>query len=178
MRIQAAGGATRTKVRDRSRAIGAKLRSRSAAGRDEALAAVRRTTGELADLAERAAGDAERLLANATRSLRRARANATQLKAEGKHDAVAGRRRGRLARAVNDLSELVEATRQIAAQTRQRLRGQIPTAPPDGSACTTPTPARSPRAGSGSPRNSATRHKAQIVECDDGVIVGRQRRAG
>jgi len=47
----AAGGATRTRVRDRSRAagkrahsIGAKLRSRSAAGREEALAAVRRTT--------------------------------------------------------------------------------------------------------------------------------------
>jgi transposase, IS5 family len=45
-RIQAAGGARRTKVRDRSRAagkrahaIGAKLSSRSAAGRDEALAA-------------------------------------------------------------------------------------------------------------------------------------------
>jgi len=43
-RIRAAGGATRTKVRDRSRAagkrahaIGAKLRMRSAAGRDEAL---------------------------------------------------------------------------------------------------------------------------------------------
>src|SRR5215213_4537498 len=45
-RIQAAGGATRTRVRDRSRAagtrahaIGAKLRARSAAGTDEALAA-------------------------------------------------------------------------------------------------------------------------------------------
>jgi IS5 family transposase len=58
-RIQAAGGATRTTVRDRSRSagkrahvIGAKLRMRSAAGKDEALAAVRRVTGELADLAE------------------------------------------------------------------------------------------------------------------------------
>ncbi len=47
----AAGGATRSRVRDRSRAagkrahaIGFKLRSRSAAGRDKALAAVRRTT--------------------------------------------------------------------------------------------------------------------------------------
>ena len=66
-RIQAAGGATRTRVRDRSRAagkrahaIGAKLRSRSAADRDEALAAVRRTTGELADLAEKTADEAER----------------------------------------------------------------------------------------------------------------------
>ena len=61
-RVQAAGGATRTKIRDRSRsagkrahAIGAKLRLRSAAGKDEAQATVRRVTGELTDLAEQAA---------------------------------------------------------------------------------------------------------------------------
>lgn len=90
-RIQAAGGATRTTVRDRSRAagkrahaIGFKLRSRSAAGRDEALAAVRRTTGELADLAETAATDAERLLTNAKQALRRARAKATAREAPGR----------------------------------------------------------------------------------------------
>jgi len=89
-RIQAAGGATRTKVRDRSRsagkrahAIGAKLRMRSAAGKDEALAAVRRVTGELADLAETAAKDAERVLVNAKRALRRARAKAKQQQATG-----------------------------------------------------------------------------------------------
>ncbi|RYF61426.1 MAG: transposase, partial [Comamonadaceae bacterium] len=126
-RIQAAGGATRTTVRDRSRAagkrahaIGFKLRSRSAAGRDEALAAVRRTTGELANLAETAATDAERLLTNAKQALRRARAKATARKAQGEHDAAAGRRRGRLARAIDDLEDLVTATRQITAQTRQR----------------------------------------------------------
>ena len=80
-RIQAAGGATRTRVRDRSRAAGpraheiaAKLRLRAAQGRDEAQATVRRVTGELAGLAERAAADAERLLANARRALRRAQA--------------------------------------------------------------------------------------------------------
>src|SRR5918912_745330 len=65
-RIRAAGGATRTRVRDRGRsagakahAIGAKLRSRAAAGREEAQAAVRRVTGELADLADRTAREAE-----------------------------------------------------------------------------------------------------------------------
>ena len=59
-RIQAAGGATRTRVRDRSRAAGqAGPRDRReaaaarGAGRDEAHAAVRRITGELAGLAER-----------------------------------------------------------------------------------------------------------------------------
>lgn len=54
-RIQAAGGAVRTRVGDRSRAAGrrahavaAKLRSRAELGRDEARAAVLRFTGELA----------------------------------------------------------------------------------------------------------------------------------
>ena len=175
-RIQAAGGATRTRVRDRSRAagkrahaIGAKLRSRSAADRDEALAAVRRTTGELADLAEKTADEAERLMANAKQSLRRARAKASKQKAEGKRDAPAGRRRGRLARAVNDLTDLGEATRQIAAQTRQRLRGQTP----DGATRRVSlhdTDARPIAKGRlGKPVEFG--HKAQLVEGDDGVIV-------
>jgi IS5 family transposase len=105
-RIQAAGGATRTRVRDRSRSAGkrahgiaAKLRLRSAQGKDEVQATVRRITAELATLAERSATDAEALLANAGRALRRA---------------------------VNDLSELLEVTRRIAAQTRQRLSGSTP----------------------------------------------------
>ena len=38
-------------------------------------------------------------------------------------DAAAGRRRGRLTRAVNDLSNLLEATEQIIGQTRQRIAG-------------------------------------------------------
>src|SRR5690242_4924377 len=71
-RIQAAGGARRTRVRDRSRAAGrrahaiaANLRSRAAQARDEKQAVVARVTGELAGLAERAAADAQRLLVNA-----------------------------------------------------------------------------------------------------------------
>src|ERR671910_384524 len=79
-RIQAAGGGTRTRMRDRSRSaakrghqIGSKLRLRTAAGRDEAQAAVRRVTGELAELAETAAADARRLLANARRAQTRQR---------------------------------------------------------------------------------------------------------
>ena len=54
-RIQAAGGAVRTKVRDRSRSAGtkahgiaARLRSRAQLGRDEAKAGVQKITGELA----------------------------------------------------------------------------------------------------------------------------------
>ena len=175
-RIRAAGGATRTKVRDRSRAagkrahaIGAKLRSRSAAGRDEALAAVRRTTGELAEVAERAADEAERLLANARQSLRRARAKAAQQKAQGVRDPAVGRRRGRLARAVNDLSDLVDATRQIAAQTRQRLSGQTPDGAKRRVSLHDPDARPIAKGRLGKPVEFG--HKAQLVEGDDGVIV-------
>jgi len=132
-RIQAAGGATRTRLRDRSRSAGkrahgiaAKLRLRSAQGRDEAQRTVQRITGELAGLAEHAAADAQRLLVNAGRALRMAQGKAEQLAARGERDAAAGRRRGRLRRAVNDLAELLDVTRRIAAQTRQRLAGTTP----------------------------------------------------
>jgi IS5 family transposase len=132
-RIQAAGGAVRTKVRDRSRSasakahgIAAKLRSRAQLGRDEARAGVQRITGELADLAESAIKDARVLLVNARRAADRARAKAKALAQVGVHDAAAGRRRGRLIRAVNDLHTLVEATEQIIGQTRVRLTGRTP----------------------------------------------------
>jgi IS5 family transposase len=132
-RIQAAGGAVRTQVRDRSRAAGkrahgiaAKLRMRSAQGRDETQAVVQRITGELADLAVLAAADAEKMLVNARRALRRAEVKAAELAAAGGSDPVAGRRRGRLRRAVDDLAELLAATRRIAAQTRQRVAGTTP----------------------------------------------------
>ena len=81
---------------------------------------MRRVTGQLAELAATTAAEAERLLANAKQALRRAKAKADKLRERGIHDAAAGRRRGRLARAVNDLTELLEATRQIVAHTRQR----------------------------------------------------------
>src|SRR5215218_1641066 len=130
-RIQAAGGAVGTKLRDRSRAAGrrahelnAKLRTRSAAAREEALEVVRRKNAELAELAETAAKEAERLLVNAKRALRKAKVDAEKQKANGHCDAVAGRRRGRLVRAVNDLTELLDATRKIVEQTRERLAGR------------------------------------------------------
>src|SRR5437899_5301170 len=89
-RIRAAGGATRTRVRDRSRAAGrrahaiaAKLRSRAAQARDGKQAVVARMTGELAGLAGCAAAGARRLLANARRALRRAEDKAAALAAAG-----------------------------------------------------------------------------------------------
>ena len=120
-------------MRDRSRsagkrahAIASKLGLRGAQRRGEAQAAVARVTGELAGLAERAAADARRLLANARRALRRAEVKAAALAAAGGRDPAAGRRRGRLRRAVNDLAGLLEAAGRIAAQARQRLAGSMP----------------------------------------------------
>lgn len=175
-RIQAAGGATRTMVRNRSRAagrrahqIGFKLRSRSAAGRDEALAAVRRTTGELADLAETAVRDAERLVANAKRALRRARTKAEADRAAGESDPVAGRRRGRLARAVDDLTDLMEATRQIAAQTRQRLSGVTPDGATRRVSLHDPDARPIAKGRLGKPVEFG--HKAQVADNDDGIVL-------
>jgi IS5 family transposase len=175
-RIRAAGGAVRTKLRDRSRAAGrrahdlnAKLRTRSAAARDDAVQIVRRKNAELADLAERAAKEAERLLANAKRALRKQRADAAKLKAAGGCDATAGRRRGRLARAVNDFTELLEATRRIVEQTRQRLAGQIPDGATRQVSLHDPDarPIRKGRLG----KPVEFGHKAQLVDNDEGIVL-------
>jgi transposase, IS5 family len=175
-RIQAAGGATRTRVRDRSRAagkrahqIGAKLRMRTAAGKGEAQALVHRLNGELADLAETAANDAERLLANAKRALRRARAKAKSRQASGGGDAAAGRHRGRLARAVDDLTELVGATRRIAAQTRQRMSGVTPNGANRRVSLHDPDARPIAKGRLGKPVEFG--HKAQVVDNVDGVVL-------
>jgi IS5 family transposase len=175
-RIQAAGGATRTRVRDRSRAAGrrahaiaAKLRSRAAQATDGKQAAVLRMTGELAGLAGRAAAEAQPLLANARRALRRAGAKAAALAAAGLKDAAAGRRRGRLRRAVSDLAALLEVTRTIAAQTRQRLAGDMP----DGATRRVSLHDQDARPIAkgrlGKPVEFG--YKAQVTDNDDGVVV-------
>lgn len=175
-RVQAAGGAVRTRVRDRSRsagararAIGAKLRLRTAEGRDDAQAVVRRITGELAGLAERAATEAELLLANARRALRRAQVKAAELAATGGSDPAAGRRRGRLRRAVNDLTELLEATRRIAAQTRQRLSGTTP--PGATRRVSLHDPDARPIAKGRLGRPVEFGYQGQVVDNDDGVVL-------
>jgi IS5 family transposase len=175
-RIQAAGGAVRTRLHDRSRSAGkrahgiaAKLRLRSAQGRDEAQRTVQRITGELAGLAQRAAADAVRLLANARQALRRAGAKAAALAAVGERDATAGRRRGRLRRAIDDLNKLLDVTRQIAAQTCQRIAGITPNGATrrvslhDGDA----RPIAKGRLG----KPVEFGYKGQVVDNDDGVVL-------
>lgn len=175
-RIQAAGGAVRTRVGDRSRAAGrrahavaAKLRSRAELGRDEARAAVLRFTGELAELAQAAAQEAQQLLDNAKQAVLRAKAKAAALAARGERDAVAGRRCGGLVRAVNDLTELLNATRQIVAQPASGSRASLRTGRVDGSACTTVMPAPITKGRLGKPVEFE--HKAQVVDNDDGIVL-------
>jgi IS5 family transposase len=154
-------------------AVASKLRSRAALGRDEATAAVLKNTGELAGLAQTAAGDAERLLVNAQRAVRRATAKAAELRARGERDAAAGRwparACGQRPTEVNDLQKLLAATRQIAAQTRQPVSGQIPNGATrwvslhDGDA----RPIAKGRLG----KPVEFGHQAQVTENDDGIVL-------
>jgi transposase, IS5 family len=176
-RIQAAGGATRTRVRDRSRsagkrahAIASKLGLRGAQRRDEARATVTRVTGELAGLAGRAARDAARLLAGARRALRRAQAKAAALAAAGLRDPAAGRRRGRLRRAVNDLAALLDATQRIAAQARQRLAGITPGGATRRVSLHDADARPIARGSLGKPVQFG--YKGQVTDNDDGVVPG------
>jgi transposase, IS5 family len=159
-RIKAAGGATRTRSRDRrrsagrrARSIAAKLRLRGEQQRDQAQAAVRRITGELAGIAETAMREATAVLRNARRALR----------------AASGQRRGRLHRAINDLNTIVGRTKRVVAQTRSRLGGVMPESATrlvslhDVDA----RPIRKGRLG----KPVEFGYKAQIVDNVDGVVL-------
>src|SRR5689334_18259140 len=117
-RVQAAGGATGTVMTDRRRAAGrraremaATMRTRAQLGRDEASRAIRRVTGDLADLAEGAAAQAAAVLRNGRRAIPKA---------------LSGRMRGRLRRALGELAVTIGRTATVTAQARSRLAGQMP----------------------------------------------------
>jgi IS5 family transposase len=159
-RIKAAGGATRAGFRDRSRAattrvhaISAKLKLRSAAGRDEAQATVMRLTGELAGLAEHAGRDAYTVLDNARRALRR----------------VTGRVKGRLRRAIDELATTVDRSRRIAAQARRRVAGDKPDAATR--LVSLHDPDARPIAKGRLNRPIEFGYKAQIVDNEDGIVL-------
>ena len=159
-RIKAAGGATRTRARDRrrsagrrARSIAAKLRLRGEQQRDQAQTAVRRITGELAGIAEQAMREASSVIRNARRALR----------------AATGQRKGRLHRAINHLGTIVGRTERVVAQARSRLSGVMP-----GSASRLVSlhdvdarPIRKGRLG----KPVEFGYKAQIVDNADGVIL-------
>jgi transposase, IS5 family len=159
-RIKADGAATRTQARDRrrsagrrARAIASKLRLRGAQQRDQAQAAVRRITGELADIAQAAVGEAAAVLRNARRAL----------------GTATGSRRGRLAQAINHLDTMVQRTWRVVAQSRSRLAGVMPESATrvvslhDADA----RPIRKGRLG----KPVEFGYKAQVVDNADGVIL-------
>jgi IS5 family transposase len=159
-RIKAAGGATRTRSRDRrrsagrrARSIAAKLRLRGQQHRDQAQAAVRRITGELAGITEEAMRDAIVVIRNARRALRGA----------------SGHRKGQLHRAINNLATIVGRAERVVAQARSRLAGVMPESATrlvslhDVDA----RPIRKGRLG----KPVEFGYKAQIVDNADGVIL-------
>ena len=117
----------------------------------------------------RRAAEAERLLGNAKRALRAARKKAADLAAAGGKDAAAGRRRGRLARAVNDFTELLQATRRIAAQTRQRISGLTPDGAIRRVSLHDPDARRIAKGRLGKPVEFG--HKAQLCDNDDEIVL-------
>jgi transposase, IS5 family len=159
-RVKAAGGATRTRSRDRRRAAGrrarsiaSKLRLRGAQQRAEAQATVRRITGELADLAEQATREARAVIRNGRRAL------AT----------TTGRTRGQLRRALDELDTTLQRADRVIGQTRTRLSGQLPDGATRLVSLHDPD-ARPIRKGRlGSPVEFG--YKAQIVDNADGVIL-------
>ena len=99
-------------MRRRAHQIAAWLRRRSGDAKDEVLA----LTGELARIADAALKDAHFVATNARRALQRA------------GDAASGKATA----LVTELERTIGALEQIVAQTRTRLGGKSPTAPPGG----------------------------------------------
>ena len=103
-------------------------------------------------------------------------AKAAALAAAGLQDAAAGRRRGRLRRAVNDLAGLLEVTSRIAAQARQRLAGTMPDGATRRVSLHEPDARPIAKGRLGKPVEFG--YKAQVTDNDDGIVAGPHRRAG
>jgi IS5 family transposase len=160
-RVQAAGGATGTAMTDRRRAaarrvreIASKLHTRSKLGREESTRAIARVTGELVGLAEKAAAQAAAVLRNGRQALPKT---------------LSGRVRGRLRRALDELTVTIERTGKIVAQARTRLAGQTPGGATRLVSLHDPD-ARPIRKGR-IDRPVEFGYKAQVADNDDGIIL-------
>jgi IS5 family transposase len=155
-RVQAAGGATRTKTRDRRRAarrrahqLARSLRARTGQAKQQ----VAERTAELAALAEQAAADAARVARNARRQL------------AGVGDQAAGK----LARLVSELETTIGRTQQVIGQTRTRLAGGTP----DGATrlCSLHDPDARPIVKGRLGKPVEFGYKAQATDNPDGVVL-------
>jgi IS5 family transposase len=149
-RVQAAGGATRTRVRDRRRAarrraheVARAMRSRTGQARQ----VVFEVTRQVARLAEAQLADARRVVAGARRALARGRARPT----------------GRLRALVDEFQTTIQRSQRLLDQAHTRLAGGMPEGRAGWSACTTRTPGRSARAGWAGRSSSATRPRSSTT---------------
>ena len=158
-RIQAAGGAGRTRVRDRRRAARRRAHqlARTLRGHTEqAKQAVLRTTGELADLAERAMADAARVARNARRALARA----------------GGQASGKLTRLVAELETTIARTSQVIGQARTRLAGGTPDGATRLVSLHDPDARPIVKGRLGKPVEFG--YKAQVLDSPDGIVLDHQ----
>jgi IS5 family transposase len=155
-RIHAAGGATRTKVRDRRRAAGRRVRNISAnlkLRNDDAKEKVRQINAELATLAETAAGEALAVARNARRKLARCGDDAPK----------------KLAALVAELETTMALTATIVAQTRTRLGGVTPAGATRVVSLHDPDARPIAKGRLGKPVEFG--YKAQVVDNADGVVL-------
>jgi transposase, IS5 family len=159
--VKAAGGATRTRVRDRRRAarraheVARLLRARTGDAKQVAF----QVTAQVAGLAEHAVADAARVVRNANQTMRRA-----------------DRSWGRLGRAVRELETTITRTQQLLGQARQPWPARCPRGPAGWSVCTTPD-ARPIRKGRIA-RPVEFGYKAQVLDNPDGIVVDHQVQIG
>jgi len=160
-RVRAAGGAAGTVMTDRRRAAGRRvrrvaisLRSRGKLASAGRSALISRVTGELAGLAETTAAQAAAVLRNGRRAV---------------PQALSGRMRGRLRRALAELAVTIERTATIVTQVRTRLAGQMP----DGATrlVSLHDPDARPIRKGRIDRPVEFGYKAQVSDNDDGIVL-------
>jgi IS5 family transposase len=136
------------------RQIASTLRGRGRLSREESSRVIRRVTGQLASLAEKTAAQAAAVLRNGRRAIPKA---------------LSGRVRGRLVRALGELTVAIERTGQVVAQARTRLAGQTP----DGATrlVSLHDPDARPIRKGRTDRPVEFGCKAQVTDNDDGIVL-------
>jgi IS5 family transposase len=161
--VHITGFAPRTTVRDRRRAAGRRARSISAhlkLRNNEAKAAVRRITGELADLAEKSLVESGAVLENARRGAASAGTAAS----------------GKATRALSDLETAIERGAKVLAQAHERLAGDMPESATRLVSLHDPDARPIKKGRLGKPVEFG--YKAQVVDNADGAILDHSMHVG
>ena len=176
-RIQAAGGAARTKAPGPvpCRPVSGRTGSRRSCGCVPRPGVTRRrprcggSPASWPSSPRQAASDAERLLRQRPPGAAPCPAHGRTACRSGGADAAAAGAADGCARAVNDLVELLDATRRIAAQTRQRVSGYDPRGATRRVSLHDPDARPIAKGRLGKPVEFG--YKAQVVDNDDGVVL-------